>query len=127
MEDILKEIDFEKFNNSQNEKIREKLNKILQRKFKMDKIVEKNSGYDYDKNINNILIENLDSCVKDHITILRNIEFDLEDNLSYMKNIRKIRELFDDIEIKDNQSKNIIYLMIYCQFFLFFKFFLLNY
>ena len=97
MDDILKEINFNKFDNSLNSKIKEKLNKSLQRKLRMDKLVQKNSDYDYDKNTNNILIDNLDSCINDHKIIFKKIESDVNDNNEYMKKIKNILQLFDKI------------------------------
>lgn len=105
MEDILKEINFEKFDNSQNIKIKEKLYKIQQRKFKMDKLVENNIDYESDKNSNDILIDNLDSCFKDQMTILKKIEFDVEDNFTYLNKMNSISDLFDRISETYDQDK----------------------
>jgi hypothetical protein len=132
MEDILNEINFNKFDNTQNSKIKEKLNLILQRKLKMDKLVEKNSRYEIDnqneneygygnfyennnnnneydyKDSNNILIENLNSCIKDHVSIFKKIKLDVETNSKYMKKIKNISEIFDKDKIyhENNLDEN---------------------
>lgn len=105
MEDILKEINFEKFDNSQNTKMKQKINKILQRKLKMDKLVKENSGYFFDEESNNILIENLDSCIKDHTTIFKKLENDIEDNFIYVNKMKEISKLFDNLKEPFNFSK----------------------
>jgi hypothetical protein len=105
MEDILKEINFRKFDNLENTKIKEKLNKVLQRKFKLDKLVENNLDYDTDKNCDDILIDNLDSCFKDHLTILKKIEYDVDDNFNYLEKIKNISELFDNMNEFYDQDK----------------------
>lgn len=105
MEDILKEINFNKFDNTQNGKIREKLNRLLQKKYKMDKLVEKNSGYEMDKNSNNILLDNLDSCIKDHLTLSRKIENEADKNLSNLNKMKNISLLFDEINNENCDMK----------------------
>jgi hypothetical protein len=125
MEDILKEINFNKFDNTHNSKIKEKLKIILKRKLKMDKLVDKNARYDIDykyennnnnnnkdyenknendynneydfKNSNNILIDNLDSCINDHIVLFKKVESDVDTNIKYLKKMKNISELFEKI------------------------------
>ena len=105
MEDIINEINFNKFDSFQNTKIDEKLNKLLQRKWKMDKLVEKNMGNNYDKNSKNILLDNMDSSIKDHITIYSKVESDVDNNFDYMKKIKNISELFDKISEPIDEEK----------------------